>query len=115
MNPSYLYHAFGVRHQECTKTEYKGNQNIHYIQTRKDELCCPECKSRKIIRSGSIYRDIRSVPVGHRETILRMKVQRVECFIQKKSGMRRGREHVVSSSVKRKMSLLENNKVQISV
>ena len=27
MNPSYLYHAFGVRHQECTKTEYKGNQN----------------------------------------------------------------------------------------
>ena len=79
MNPSYLYHAFGVRHQECTKTEYKGNQNIHYIQTRKDELCCPECKSRKIIRSGSIYRDIRSVPVGHRETILRMKVQRIEC------------------------------------
>lgn len=75
MNPSYLYHAFGVRHQECTKTEYKGNQNIHYIQIRKDELCCPECKSRKIIRSGSIYRDIRSVPVGHRETILRMKVQ----------------------------------------
>ena len=27
MNPSYLYHAFGVRHQECTKTEYKGNKN----------------------------------------------------------------------------------------
>ena len=74
MNPSYLYHAFGVRHQECTKTEYKGNQNIHYIQTKSEKLCCP-----KIIRSGSIYRDIRSVPVGHRETILRMKVQRIEC------------------------------------
>lgn len=26
-----------------------------------------------------IYIDIRSVPVGHRETILRMKVQRIEC------------------------------------
>ena len=79
MNPSYLYHAFGVRHQECSKTEYKGNQNIHYIQTKSEKLCCPECKSRKIIRSGSISRDIRSVPVGHRETILRMKVQRIEC------------------------------------
>ena len=55
MNPSYLYHAFGVRHQECTKTEYKGNQNIHYIETRKEKSCCPECKSRKVIRSGSIY------------------------------------------------------------
>ncbi len=79
MNPSYLYHAFGIHHQECTKTEYKGNHNIHYIQTRKEELCCPECKNRKIIRSGSIYRNIRSVPVGHRETILRMKVQRIAC------------------------------------
>ena len=38
MNPSYLYHAFGVRHQECTRIEYKGNQNIHYIQTRLEKL-----------------------------------------------------------------------------
>lgn len=79
MNPSYLYHAFGVRHQECTKTEYKGNPTIHHIKTRKEKLCCPECGSRKIIRSGCQYRDIRCVPVGHRETILRMKVQRIEC------------------------------------
>ena len=28
MNPSYLYHAFGVRYQECTKTKCKGNQNV---------------------------------------------------------------------------------------
>ncbi len=79
MNHSYLYHAFGVRHQECTKIEYKGNQNIHYIQTRKDKLRCPLCASRNVIRSDCIYRDIRCVPVGNRETILRMKVQRLEC------------------------------------
>ena len=24
MNHSYLYRAFGVRHHECTKTEFKG-------------------------------------------------------------------------------------------
>ena len=79
MNPSYLYHAFGVRHQECTRTEYKGNINIHYIQTRKENLCCPNCRSKSVIRSGSICRDIRGVPVGGRETILRMKVQRLGC------------------------------------
>ena len=79
MNPSYLYHAFGVRHQECTRIEYKGNQNIHHIQTISEKLCCPSCKSHRIKRSGVVYRDIRCVPVGHRETILRMKVQRVEC------------------------------------
>ena len=79
MNPSYLYHAFGVRQQECTKIEYKGNQNIHHIQTVSGKLCCPVCGSRNVIRSGCVYRNIRSVPVGSRETILRMKVQRVEC------------------------------------
>lgn len=79
MNPSCLYYAFGVRHQECTRIEYKSNQNIHYIQTKSEKLCCPECKSRKVIRSGSVYRDIRCVPVGHRETIFRMKVQRLAC------------------------------------
>ena len=84
MNPSYLYHAFGVRHQECTKIEYKGNQNIHYIQTVGSKLCCSACGSHKVIRSGSNYRDIRCVPVGSRETILRMKVQRLEC---KECGM----------------------------
>lgn len=79
MNPSYLYHSFGVRHQECTRIEYKGNQNIHHIQTKPEELRCPECNSRKLIYSGSVYRYIRSVPVGRRETILKMKVRRVEC------------------------------------
>ena len=69
MNPSYLYHAFGVRHHECTKTEFKGNQNIHYIPTRKDKLRCPECNSRHVIRSGYIFRDIRCVPVGHKNRL----------------------------------------------
>ena len=94
MNPSYLYHAFGVRHQECAKIEFKGNQNIHYIQTRKDKLRCPECNSRHVIRSGCIFRDIRCVPVGHRETILRIKVQRLEC---KESGcVRQEKLHFVT-------------------
>lgn len=79
MNPSYLYHAFGVRHQECTRIEYKGNQNILYLHTREDKLRCPNCKSRKVIRSGSVNRDIKCVPVGYRETVLRVKVQRLEC------------------------------------
>lgn len=79
MNPSYLYQTFGVRHQECTRIDYKGNQNILHIQTISSKLRCPVCESRNVIRSGSIYRDIRCVPVGSKETILRMKVQRLEC------------------------------------
>lgn len=53
--------------------------NIHYIHNRKDKLRCAECNSRYVIRSGYIYHDIKCVPVGHSVTILRMKVQRLEC------------------------------------
>ena len=55
MNPSYLHHAFGVRHQKCTKTEYKGNQNIHYIEIREEKLYYPKCKSCKVVFSDCIY------------------------------------------------------------
>ena len=51
MNPSYLYHAFGVRHQECTKTEYKGNQNIHYIQTKSEKLCRPGTTTTSLLEN----------------------------------------------------------------
>jgi hypothetical protein len=31
METSYIYHAYGIKDFECTKTEYKGNTIIHHI------------------------------------------------------------------------------------
>ena len=79
MNTSFLYHAFGVREQECTRVRYEDNGIILEIQTRAEKLCCPCCKSRHVIRSGCSIRTIRSIPIGHKQVKLRMKVQRVGC------------------------------------
>ena len=79
MNTSFLYQAFGIREQECTRVRYEDNSIILEIQTRKDKLVCPQCKSRHIIRSGSHIRRIRNVPIGNKQVIMNVKVQRIEC------------------------------------
>ena len=45
----------------------------------RDKLCCSVCKSKEYIRSGTQIRRIRSVPIGSKQVILEMKVQRLEC------------------------------------
>ena len=36
MTTSFLYQAFGIREQECTRVRYEDNSIILEIQTRKD-------------------------------------------------------------------------------
>jgi len=79
MNTSFLYHAFGVRTAVCTSIDYKDRGIICDIQTRSDKLCCPKCKSRNIIRNGTVERDIRSLPIGSKPVTLHVKVQRIIC------------------------------------
>ena len=79
MNTSFMYHAFGVREQECSRVRYEDKSIIFEVQTRSDKLCCPCCQSKRIIRSGTQLRHFRSVPIGSKPVILEMKVQRVEC------------------------------------
>ena len=79
MHTSFLYHAFGVREQECSSVRYEDKSIVLKLQTRKDKLCCSVCKSKEYIRSGTQIRRIRSVPIGSKQVILEMKVQRLEC------------------------------------
>ena len=59
------------------RVRYEDNSIILKIQTRKDKLVCPQCKSRHIIRSGSHIRRIRNVPIGNKQVIKNVKVQRI--------------------------------------
>lgn len=79
MNTSFLYHALGIREQECSHVRYKDNSIIIEMQTRSDKLCCPCCHSKQFILSGSHTREIRSVPIGSKSVVLKMKIQRIKC------------------------------------
>lgn len=79
MNTSFLYHALGVREQECSRIRYEDNSIILDIQTRMDKLRCPCCQSSHITLSGSHDRLIRSVPIGSKSVFLKMRIHRVKC------------------------------------
>ena len=79
METSFMYHCLGIRDQECTCTRYEGGRIIFKIRTRDDKLYCARCGSRHVIKSGSTVRRFRSVPIGSRQIILEMTVQRLEC------------------------------------
>ena len=66
MDASFMYHGFGLRTVECSRTEYKDNGIVLNVQTRDDKLCCPECKSKRIIRNGYVIRRFRCVPIGRK-------------------------------------------------
>ena len=59
------------------RVRYEDNSIILKIQTRKDKLVCPQCKSRHINLSGSHIRRIRNVPIGNKQVIKNVKVQRI--------------------------------------
>ena len=74
-----MYHGFGLRTVECSRTEYKDNGIVLKVQTREDKLCCPECGSKKITRNGYTVRRFRCVPIGRKPVYIDMRVQRVKC------------------------------------
>ena len=79
MDISFMYHALGIREQECTRMRYEGGRIIFEIRTKEDKLYCAKCGSRHVIKSGSTLRCFRCVPVGSRPIILEMTVRRLEC------------------------------------
>ena len=79
MNPSFMYHALGVRGMCYTRTEYKNSSIYIGIHSARQTLCCPNCKSRRVVKYGTVMRDIRALPIGNKHVYLRVKIQRVHC------------------------------------
>lgn len=69
----------GVADHECTHTEYKHGGSILHIQTRKDKICCPRCGKKDFAYSGTVTRDIKSMPMGNRPITLRKTIHRIYC------------------------------------
>lgn len=79
MNTSYIYHALGLKDYMCNKTEYKGNEIIHYLRKRSDKICCSHCHSRRVVGNGSKYRSFRSVNIGEKHQRLVVRINRLKC------------------------------------
>jgi transposase len=79
MSTSLLYHAFGIRGYQYTRTAYQGGQVIFTIHQDPQSRRCPSCGSHRVKPRGHVERRFRTVPIGRKATIVALPIPRVEC------------------------------------
>ena len=79
MSTSLLYHAFGVRGYTFVSHRFEGGAVISCIKVRRENLCCPVCRSRDVVLRGSNPRRYRTLPIGKRPTYISLDVPRLGC------------------------------------
>ena len=79
MSTSLLYHAFGIRGYQYTRTEYLGGQVIFTIHQDYDTCRCSSCGSPRVIGRGQAVRRFRALPIGGRAIFVVLPIPRVEC------------------------------------
>jgi len=79
MSTSLLYHGFGVAGYRYVRTNYREGDIIFTVERKKFSIRCPVCKSKNVIRHGSLPRWFHSLPIGNKETYIRTEIPRVEC------------------------------------
>ena len=79
MSTSLLYHGFGIVGYRYVRSDYRGGDITFTITRKKFSIRCPVCKSKKIIRHGSLSRWFHSLPIGKKQTYIKTEIPRVEC------------------------------------
>jgi transposase len=74
-----MYHGFGLRTIEYSRTEYKDNGIVLNVQTRSNKFRCLECGSKNILRNGVTICRFRGVPLGRKPVYNDMRMQGVKC------------------------------------
>jgi hypothetical protein len=71
MSTSELYHTQGTKNWNQTGAiKYIGSDVIYSLEPHPRIIRCPCRRNEKVATRGSIQRQIRGVPVGHRKNIL---------------------------------------------
>lgn len=76
--PSLFYHGFGITGYDYCSTAYREGNRTFTISRKKFNLCCPVCKSKEIIKHGSLPRWFHSLPIGKKAIYMKTEIPRVE-------------------------------------
>jgi len=79
MSTSLLYHAFGIRGYQYTRTDYRDGQTIFTIRQGPEDCRCSACGSAQVVSRGRVERRFRTLPIGSRATLVVLPIPRVEC------------------------------------
>jgi len=61
------------------KSCFLGGKTIFHGSVHSNNLKCPDCKSRNVIRFGHLFRTFQMPPVGHNKVELLVQIPRLQC------------------------------------
>jgi len=79
MSTSLLFHGFGIKGYEYSRTEYIGGEITFKIKQNPLKHRCPICNSRNINRRGQVERSFRALPIGSKPVTIVLGIKRVYC------------------------------------
>jgi transposase len=79
MSTSLLYHAFGIRGYQYTRTDYPGGETVFTIHQKPETCRCSACGSAQVQMRGRVERRFRTLSIGSRATFVILPIPRVEC------------------------------------
>ena len=81
MSTSLLYHGFGLRGYDYTRTRYTGGAVYFHIEPKPELLVSQCCRSRLVKRRGVFDRTLRLPPMGKKPAYAVIKAPRLECLV----------------------------------
>jgi transposase len=81
MSTSLLYHRFGIRGYQYTRTDYRDGQTVFTIHQEPETCRCSACGSPQVQMRGRVERRFRTVPIGNHPTFVVLPIPRVECQV----------------------------------
>jgi transposase len=79
MSTSLLYHGFGIRGYRYLKTDYREGRVIFTVEQKLEDCRCAACGSTKVRPKGRVERDLRTLPIGRKQVLVRARVVRLDC------------------------------------
>ena len=79
MSTSLLYHAFGIRGYDYTRTDSPDGQTVFTIHQDPKTCRCSAFGSPQVQSRGRVERRFRTVPIGSRATFVVLPIPRVQC------------------------------------
>ena len=76
---SFCYHTLGTVNYQYLRTEYKQNEVHIHMEKKRSKQYCTKCKSHEVAHKGSVYREIRTLPIGRKFIILCLHLHRLDC------------------------------------
>jgi len=81
MSTSFLYHSSGLLGYEYLRSSYKKGKIYIHVRKHPGKLRCPKCDSHKLILKGTMTRSFKSLPIGKKQIILVVIIQRIRCKV----------------------------------